>query len=1095
MDAAVAHLLDFSKEFDIELLDQIVAIAFDPANPQRAAANDCMVRLKDHPDMWKRADAILEASSSPETKFFGLQVLGDAIDIKWKILPIEQREGIRNYIVGKIISLSSSFELMKENSSFLSRLNLVLVSILKQDWPDNWPSFISDLVGASKTSESLCQNNMQILQILSEEVFDFSIDSMTAAKAKHMKESLNEEFSQIFELCQFILEASEKRSLITATLKTLQRFLSWIPLGYIFETPLITGLISTYFPQPAYRANTLDCLTEIASLSASDIPEAYHPSLQLLLVSIMEQLEEIIPPQTDMVQAYEQGREEDCFFVSRLALFLGTFLKSHSRLFENSSDPKLQSTIVAALTYLVMVSEVKDEEIFKTCLEFWYTFTKDLYTSNDAKIRSQSAIGSVLGGSLYGSPAPSSCSARLAAYGSILHRLRNVMIDKMAKPEEVIIVEDESGEIVREMTKDTEVIAQYKTMREAIIFLTHLNYEDTEGIMLSKLEQQVDGGMFSWQGLNTLCWAIGSISGAMSETDEKRFLVAVIKDLLRLCEEQRGKDNKAVVASNIMYIVGQYPRFLRAHWKFLKTVVNKLFEFMHEHHPGVQDMACDTFLKIAQKCKRKFVTTQVEESQPFILTLITDMSRHINDLQSHQVQAFYEAVACLLSDRGPGLHIDRAVVIVRLMDLPSTSWQEIVSRGGEDVSSMYELDVVKELAKILRINTKVCAAAGSIYIHQLSIIFLDMMNIYRLYSEHIAEACAKQGEVATRYTLFKAMRGVKAEVLELMTTFFENSSDLPNGPEVIMTTFMPMLTVEVLSDYAKAVPSARDARVLTLFASAISQLKGHLSAEVPKIMEAVFEPTLEMITKNMMDYPEHRIGFFKFLRQANEHCFFGLFSIPPEQQKLVVDSVVWAFKHTERNISETGLEILHELLQNVDRTSEVAQPFYQQYLVSLTQDVLGVLTDRLHKSGFKQQATVLQHIFCILENGRAVEPLYDPNENTHAPTLPDGTADNKLFVKEYIADLLMSSFPNITKAMVIAFVNGLFDIARDLVAFKQHLRDFLISAREFEAEDNSELFIEEMEEHEALLRQQQWEYKASIPGLLTPQELYDHETL
>jgi exportin-1 len=35
-------------------------------------------------------------------------------------------------------------------------------------------------------------------------------------------------------------------------------------------------------------------------------------------------------------------------------------------------------------------------------------------------------------------------------------------------------------------------------------------------------------------------------------------------------------------------VVGQYPKFLRAHWKFLKTVVNKLFEFMHETHPGVQ---------------------------------------------------------------------------------------------------------------------------------------------------------------------------------------------------------------------------------------------------------------------------------------------------------------------------------------------------------------------------------------------------------------------------------------------------------------------------------------------------------------------------
>lgn len=64
----------------------------------------------------------------------------------------------------------------------------------------------------------------------------------------------------------------------------------------------------------------------------------------------------------------------------------------------------------------------------------------------------------------------------------------------------------------------------------------------------------------------------------------------MIKDWLGLTEQKKGKDNKAVVASNIMYIVGQYPRFLRAHWKFLKTVVNKLFEFMHETHPGIQDM-------------------------------------------------------------------------------------------------------------------------------------------------------------------------------------------------------------------------------------------------------------------------------------------------------------------------------------------------------------------------------------------------------------------------------------------------------------------------------------------------------------------------
>lgn len=37
--------------------------------------------------------------------------------------------------------------------------------------------------------------------------------------------------------------------------------------------------------------------------------------------------------------------------------------------------------------------------------------------------------------------------------------------------------------------------------------------------------QQVDGSEWGWQQLNTLCWAIGSISQAMGEEEEKRFLV------------------------------------------------------------------------------------------------------------------------------------------------------------------------------------------------------------------------------------------------------------------------------------------------------------------------------------------------------------------------------------------------------------------------------------------------------------------------------------------------------------------------------------------------------------------------------------------
>jgi exportin-1 len=82
---------------------------------------------------------------------------------------------------------------------------------------------------------------------------------------------------------------------------------------------------------------------------------------------------------------------------------------------------------------------------------------------------------------------------------------------------QVLIVENDEGEIVREVLKETETIVVYKQMRELLVYLTHLDVADTEAILTEKLQKQIDGSEWSWNNLNTLCWAIGSISGAMSE--------------------------------------------------------------------------------------------------------------------------------------------------------------------------------------------------------------------------------------------------------------------------------------------------------------------------------------------------------------------------------------------------------------------------------------------------------------------------------------------------------------------------------------------------------------------------------------------------
>ena len=59
-------------------------------------------------------------------------------------------------------------------------------------------------------------------------------------------------------------------------------------------------------------------------------------------------------------------------------------------------------------------------------------------------------------------------------------------------------------------------------------------------------------------------------------------------------------------------------------------------------------MACDTFIKIAQKCRRHFVQVQPLEVMPFIEEILNHIRTIVCDLQPHQVHTFYEAVGYMI---------------------------------------------------------------------------------------------------------------------------------------------------------------------------------------------------------------------------------------------------------------------------------------------------------------------------------------------------------------------------------------------------------------------------------------------------------------
>lgn len=1044
-------LLDFNQKLDIGLLDNIVGCLYTSQGDQLRLAQEILTTLKEHPDAWTRVDSILEFSQNQQTKYYALQILEEVIKTRWKILPRNQCEGIKKYVVSLIIKTSSDPETMELNKVYLNKLNMILVQILKREWPKNWETFIGDIVGASKTNESLCKNNMVILKLLSEEVFDFCSGQITQTKAKHLKDTMCSEFSQIFQLCSFVLEGSMNAPLIAVTLETLLRFLNWIPLGYIFETKLIETLIFKFLNVPMFRNVTLKCLAEIAGLTVPN----YNQNFAQMFKDTIEQLDQMLNPNTNMSQIYANGSDNEQQFVQNLAMFLCTFLKEHGKLVE---DGRYIDHLTKALLCLVMISEVEDVEIFKICLEYWNSLVDDLYSSDPFTTQCNTFT-------------KRNVFSRRRFYADILSKVRYIMISRMAKPEEVLIVENENGEVVREFMKDTNAINLYKNMRETLVFLTHLDYADTERIMTEKLMNQVNGTEFSWKNLNTLCWAIGSISGAFCEEDEKRFLVTVIKDLLGLCEQKKGKDNKAIIASNIMYVVGQYPRFLRAHWKFLKTVVNKLFEFMHETHDGVQDMACDTFIKIAIKCRRHFVTIQPNEVCTFIDEILSTMSTIICDLQPQQVHTFYEAVGYMISAQVDQVQQD--ALIERYMYLPNQVWDEIISRASKNVDFLKNMAAVKQLGSILKTNVAACKALGHAYVLQLGRIYLDMLNVYKIMSENIIQAITVNGMNVNNQPLIKVMHVVKKETLILISEWVSRSTD----NQMVMENFIPPLLDAVLLDYQRCkIPSAREPKVLSTMAVIVNKLRNHITTEVPKIFDAVFECTLDMINKNFEDYPQHRTCFYELLQAVNAHCFKAFLNIPPAQFKLVFDSVVWAFKHTMRNVADMGLNILYKMLQNLEQQPQAAQSFYQTYFTDILMQIFSVVTDTSHTAGLALQALILAYMFSLVENNKITVNL-------------GPISDNTLYIQEYVASLLKSAFSHLTDNQIKVFVTGLFNLDQNVHAFKEHLKDFLIQIREVTGEDDSDLYLEE---REAALREEQANKRLmqrNVPGMINPHEL------
>lgn len=133
---------------------------------------------------------------------------------KWQVIPAEQRESVKTFALNQVMSVgvrsfyelqySATMESVQQNEELLHKWDIILVEIFKKEWPNSWSSFIHDLVVAATVSESRCINNIYILKIVIEDVFQFGSSEFTSKFNSQIREGLRKDIAEVYGVSVFL---------------------------------------------------------------------------------------------------------------------------------------------------------------------------------------------------------------------------------------------------------------------------------------------------------------------------------------------------------------------------------------------------------------------------------------------------------------------------------------------------------------------------------------------------------------------------------------------------------------------------------------------------------------------------------------------------------------------------------------------------------------------------------------------------------------------------------------------------------------------------------------------------------------------------
>lgn len=459
----------FAQEiFNLQLLDQAVAMHSNASNSsQLNEAEEILSTFFNRDEELLYLEDILKSDCHIDAKIFTLITLSSIVCTNWFNIRVFIREKIKNILYSIVFQDSYAKPIIKLSSE-------LIVKILKFDYPELWPSFFEDIFNYGKTSPEACNNVMEFIITLSNELN--SKDKESNILNQQLSLQIRSYIWNFNELVLMSFDQMFNVDLVNIAIVTTSHLLKWAEPSVFLQSRVFNKIIKEFINEQEYKNASISVLSEV--LSKLVIPHEFHLNIPRYFELIVNSL--------------PNNFDNDGFLnINSLINAMITIFIDYDIIISTNCDKLI---IIQILEYILDITKAEN---FCYCIDFWRKILQKILFNGLSKLRN--------------------------IFLTFSHQLRVFMIENMPSPY------DPPGN-VDEFCKYSSLFLK---SRECLVYLCSLDKNDTMEIIFHKCEE-MDSFIIN-ETAQHIYWSIGCLSGCFSNDEENNFMITLISKFKSIC--------------------------------------------------------------------------------------------------------------------------------------------------------------------------------------------------------------------------------------------------------------------------------------------------------------------------------------------------------------------------------------------------------------------------------------------------------------------------------------------------------------------------------------------------------------------------------